>query len=287
MEYKLFFILLVWSHLMFAQKDFPFFLQGTWKVENKDAYEHWDKLNDETFKGFSYKKSDGRMIISEYSEIKRKASRIVYTATVLSQNQGKGIDFQMTRSDSVFTFENLSHDFPKKISYTKITNDILHVEISGSNEKRYRYRLDRVVLDITEKDSSISNPNYDKTLAENLKADDYGMKGYVFVILKTGSNQTKDKELISKCFRGHLDNITRLVDDKKLIVAGPFNKNDKNYRGIFILTNVESLKEASELLQTDPAIKEGLLDVELFDWYGSAALPEYLPVSDKIWKVKP
>jgi len=29
------------------------------------------------------------------------------------------------------------------------------------------------------------------------------------------------------------------------------------------------------------------LDMELFSWYGSAALPEYLPFSDKIWKAKP
>lgn len=142
-------------------------------------------------------------------------------------------------------------------------------------------------LIFSQKDSVISNPNYDKTLAERLKADDYGMRGYVLVILKTGSNQTKDKEFINKCFRGHLDNITRLIDEKKLIIAGPFDKNDKNYRGIFILTNVASLEEANELLQTDPAIKEGLLDVELFNWYGSAALSEYLPASDKIWKIKP
>lgn len=278
---------LIWVHLIFSQKDFPLFLQGKWKVEGRDVYEHWDKLNEEALKGFSYQQKDGSMTISEYLEIKRKNNGIVYTATVLNQNQGKEVDFQMIRSDSVFTFENRLHDFPKRISYTKITNDILQVEISGSNEKKFRYRMNRLGVDAAGKDLSVSNPNYDKTLADNLKADDYGMKGYVFVILKTGANQTKDKELISKCFRGHLDNITRLVDDKKLIVAGPFDKNDRNYRGIFILTNVSSLEEANELLKTDPAIKEGLLDVELFNWYGSAALPEYLPASDKIWKVKP
>jgi len=29
------------------------------------------------------------------------------------------------------------------------------------------------------------------------------------------------------------------------------------------------------------------LDFELYKWYGSAALPEYIEFSDKIWKVKP
>jgi uncharacterized protein YciI len=79
-------------------------------------------------------------------------------------------------------------------------------------------------------------------------------------------------------------NIGRLVETGELIVAGPLGKNDHSYRGIFIL-NVSTLEKAKELLQTDPAISSKLLDAELFKWYGSAALPEYLPVSDKIWKV--
>lgn len=83
-----------------------------------------------------------------------------------------------------------------------------------------------------------------------------------------------------------MSNINRLVELGKLIVAGPLGKNDKTYRGIFIL-NTTDLKEAEEMLQSDPAIKEKLLDAELYNWYGSAALPVYLDVSDKIWKMKP
>jgi hypothetical protein len=64
-------------------------------------------------------------------------------------------------------------------------------------------------------------------------------------------------------------------------------KNENNYRGIFILNNLKSLEEAKVVLLTDPAIKNGLLGYEIFTWYGSAALPEYLPLSDKIWKLKP
>lgn len=134
------------------------------------------------------------------------------------------------------------------------------------------------------KDTLISNPNYDKELADKLGGDDFGMKNYFLVILKTGTNTTTDKTLISESFRGHIDNINRLVEEGKLIVAGPLRKNDDNFRGIFILNNIESIDEAKELLQTDPAIKNGLLSYEIFTWYGSAALPEYLPFSDKVWK---
>lgn len=128
-----------------------------------------------------------------------------------------------------------------------------------------------------------TNPSYDSTLAEKYGADERGMKSYVLVILKTGSSTTADKAFIDSCFSGHMNNINRLVKSGQLIVAGPLGKNENTYRGIFIL-NTMTLEEAAELMQTDPAIKEKLLEPILFKWYGSAALPAYLEVSDKIWK---
>jgi uncharacterized protein len=139
----------------------------------------------------------------------------------------------------------------------------------------------------SDKDTLTANPNYDKALADKLGADDYGMKSYFLVILKSGTNTTTDSELISESFRGHMDNITRLVEEGKLIVAGPLGKNENNFRGIFVLNNIKSIEEVKGLLQADLAIKNGLLGYEIFTWYGPAALPEYLPFSDKIWKSKP
>ena len=129
-----------------------------------------------------------------------------------------------------------------------------------------------------------SNPNYDSVLAKKFGADDYGMKSYMLVILKTGTNLSADKPFKDSCFAGHLQNINRLVEAKKLIVAGPIGKNDNSYRGIFILA-VTTVEEASQLLETDPAIKAKFLAADLYQWYGSAALPGYLEVSDKIWKL--
>lgn len=129
------------------------------------------------------------------------------------------------------------------------------------------------------------NPDYDSTLAQRLGADDYGMKSYVLAILKTGSNTTTDKAFIDSCFRGHMNNISRLVDEGKLIVAGPLGKNENTYRGIFIF-NVPTIEEAEQLVLTDPAINSRLLDAELYSWYGSAALPEYLDAALKIGKFR-
>ncbi len=129
------------------------------------------------------------------------------------------------------------------------------------------------------------NPKYNEALAKKLGAEDNGMKMYVLVMLKTGTNTTETKAKSDSLFAGHMANISRLVSINKLIVAGPLAKNDKNYRGIFIL-NTKSLDEAKELLATDPAVKAKLLDADLFNWYGSAALAEYLTVEDKIWKAR-
>lgn len=131
------------------------------------------------------------------------------------------------------------------------------------------------------------NPDYDADLAQELGADDYGMKSYILVMLKTGSRDAEitEKAVRDSLFAGHLGNIQRLVELDKLVVAGPLGRNDKTYRGIFIL-NTNSMEEAAELLQTDPAIKEKLLESELYAWYGSAALPVYLEASQKVGKFK-
>ena len=133
--------------------------------------------------------------------------------------------------------------------------------------------------------SQSDNPKYDKAMADSLGGDDYGMKKYVLVILKTGSRIETNKSIVDSLFRGHMQNINRLAGSGKLVIAGPLVKNEKNYRGIFIL-NVASFEEAQKLLEMDPAIHEKLLDVEMFQWYGSAAISEYLKAHERIEKKK-
>ena len=130
------------------------------------------------------------------------------------------------------------------------------------------------------------NPEFDQALADSLQADQYGMKMYVLVILKSGETEIKDKEKVSELFRGHMENINRLADENKLIIAGPMGKNEKNYRGIFIF-DVKTVDEAKDLVKTDPAVNSGLLAVEFYEWYGSAALPVYLETAKKITKENP
>jgi len=130
------------------------------------------------------------------------------------------------------------------------------------------------------------NPNYDSTLAKRAGADEYGMKMYVLVILKSGSYKVSDQTERDSLFAGHMRNIRKLAGMKKLVVAGPLENNDKSYRGIFIL-DTQTFDEAKALMDADPAIKQKVFEAELYQWYGSAALPDYLESADKIWKSRP
>lgn len=113
---------------------------------------------------------------------------------------------------------------------------------------------------------------YDAELAKKVEADDYGMRNYVFCILKTGPKDASitDKKQRDDLFAGHMANMGRLAGDGKLALAGPFGKNDRQYRGIFIFA-VATVEEAQKLVDTDPVIKSGMMIAELTPWYGSAA----------------
>ncbi len=133
-----------------------------------------------------------------------------------------------------------------------------------------------------------ASEKFDQKLADSLGADQYGMKNYFLVILKTGESDSKitDKAKRSELFKAHMTNIQKMADEGKLAVAGPFGNNKNQYRGIFIL-NVKTEEEAKKLLENDPTIKEKIFSADILPWYGSAALPMYLPYHEKISKENP
>ena len=73
-----------------------------------------------------------------------------------------------------------------------------------------------------------------------------------------------------------------MAEEGKLVLAGPFFGND-DLRGIYIF-DVQSLQEAEDLTNSDPAIKAGVLEMELREWYGSAALIGINEVHESLMK---
>ena len=114
--------------------------------------------------------------------------------------------------------------------------------------------------------------SFDAELAKKLGADERGMRSYVLCILKTGPKDAEVQgDARKEIFAGHFANIGRLADEGKLAVAGPFGKNEKSYRGLYIF-NVPTVEEAEKLVILDPAVKAGVFVYELTPWYGSAAM---------------
>jgi uncharacterized protein YciI len=115
-------------------------------------------------------------------------------------------------------------------------------------------------------------PAYDAALAQQLGADEHGMKMYALVLLKSGPRADLPKDESDRAFAGHMANINRLAAAGKLVFAGPLAENER-FRGIFIL-NAKTVAEAEALLATDPAVVAGALAGDIYGLYGSAALQE-------------
>jgi len=124
---------------------------------------------------------------------------------------------------------------------------------------------------------------YDPELAQKLEADDYGMRKFVIAFLYTGDRVSEySPEERAEIQKGHMANINKLAEMDKLILAGPFFGND-TMRGIFVF-DVGSKEEAEELTNSDPAVKAGVLKMDLKEWYGSAALLMIPEIHKKIQK---
>jgi uncharacterized protein YciI len=107
-------------------------------------------------------------------------------------------------------------------------------------------------------------------LAKSVGADDYGMRRYVLVVLRTGPTPMPPGKERDEMFKGHFANIQRLAAEGKLALAGPFD-GVEGWRGLFIFA-VPDIEEAKRLTATDPVISSGEMVAEYHRYYGSAAL---------------
>lgn len=123
---------------------------------------------------------------------------------------------------------------------------------------------------------------YDSLLASETGADEYGMRQYVMALLKEGPNRNQDSLEAAQIQTAHMNNITRMAEEGKLVMAGPFF-DDWEVKGIYIFA-VETIEEAEALTKTDPAIQAGRLVMELHPWYGSAGLMKANEMHSKLAK---
>lgn len=112
-----------------------------------------------------------------------------------------------------------------------------------------------------------STPVFSQDSIQTNKDEEWKMRTYYMVFLKYNSDHgITDKEKLAEIQKGHMDNIGKLFEEGKLVLAGPF-LDKQDVRGIFIL-KVDSEEEAKALVDTDPAVIAGTLTMEIRPWYG-------------------
>lgn len=154
-----------------------------------------------------------------------------------------------------------------KTQFLLVIGSILYLSCGSVTPESEEKAIGTFVPEVTSAPETLS---FDSLKAYEYGADDYGMKQYVMAFLKKGPNRDRDSAESYNLQRAHLDNIIRLSEEGKLVLAGPF-LNDGEIRGIYIF-DVKTIEEAQALTESDPAIQAGSLVMELMPWYGSAAL---------------
>jgi uncharacterized protein len=93
---------------------------------------------------------------------------------------------------------------------------------------------------------------------------EYEMKTFYMVFLNKGAKRDQDSATAAKLQEEHLAHLTKMANEGKLLIAGPF-LDEGNTRGICIY-DAASLEEAKGYAEADPAVKAGRLSVEVRPW---------------------
>ncbi|MEY8760287.1 DUF6265 family protein [Chryseobacterium tongliaoense] len=117
-------------------------LIGTWenKTPKGSLYETWTKKNDTELLGKSYYLKDKDTVLFENIRLVEKERKLYYIVPTEHQNDKLPVSFTSTSVSDTgsMIFENLQHDFPQVISYTKIDEKSLIAEISATkNGKKH------------------------------------------------------------------------------------------------------------------------------------------------------
>lgn len=114
--------------------------------------------------------------------------------------------------------------------------------------------------------------------AQTDKKPEETIRQYWFVLLTKGGNRNQDSLTRASIQQGHLANITRLYEEGKIKVAGPFGESG-DWQGIFIF-DCPTKEEVESLLTTDPAIAAGRLAYQIRSWY-TAPIGSFVPGKPK------
>jgi len=134
-------LLLLVSSNAFSQKSETFkWLTGTWKIttSNGSIVEQWKITNDSTLSGNSVFIRNGTDTIpQETVELAYRNGDWYYIPIVQLQNNNEPVKFKVILlKGTEFISENTAHDFPQRIAYRRIKQQ-LFASIEGKKNGRY------------------------------------------------------------------------------------------------------------------------------------------------------
>jgi Domain of unknown function (DUF6265) len=110
-------------------------LLGNWQAarRNGTVTESWQQQNDSTFAATSWRaNAAGEKKLLEEILLSERNGRLYYTPTAMGQNNNQPVIFEITAfTKDGFVAENEAHDFPKRITYKKISVDSLYACVDG------------------------------------------------------------------------------------------------------------------------------------------------------------
>ncbi len=105
---------------------------------------------------------------------------------------------------------------------------------------------------------------FDVTIADST----YHMKQYWFVLYTKGDGPTLDSVVAQQLQEEHLAHQDKQARRGLIVMAGPFDKNDMDWRGS-LLYDCETREEVEGYLLQDPFVKAGRLKYEVVPWWGA------------------
>jgi hypothetical protein len=126
-------------------------LSGCWRgsVNQREFREHWLPLRGNLLIGAGHTVTQDRTQDFEYVRIEPRADGLHYVAQPSAGRETafRFADRQVDGADTIFTFANDAHDFPRRIVYRRGTEGWLYIHVEGrvqGEERKVIYPLRRI-----------------------------------------------------------------------------------------------------------------------------------------------
>jgi hypothetical protein len=111
------------------------FMAGSWQIDGPPLIEeHWLKPAGRTLLGMSRVYGGDQTYFFEFLRVEQRKDGIFYVA---QPKGGPPTEFRLTKvAVNEAVFENLQHDFPKRIIYKKLPDGSLHARTEGDGTEK-------------------------------------------------------------------------------------------------------------------------------------------------------